>query len=428
MQTSSFEYLKNTESIVLYAGHGGIDPHSQFKDWKKADQTFELTQLISKKLQDRAITIHTLPTDLDIIQAIQHINNRFSWNQTWAIEIHRDSVPTLDFETASKLCGIYGFGSHNHHEEDHNSMNIARYLKDELIHHGAHPNSWVRRDNQSGPGRLNWIRDIVPVSHVINLGYLEGDSSSEHLEFLSTIASDAIYNAFVGHPHSHQTPGLHVKDTIALLNPFKKHKVDESVRFESFEGEKEAIHTMPDTQKQDKEPEVISKAEVIFDAKTQDFSPTSDTINTVQPNHVLNPELIKKLDEYYDLKLAMENQDWDYILNQTINLRNHAQTLTTQYLQLSQNLTQFNTQIHQRDEKILNLQSYMLSSSENSTVKPFWRSKKTIVLFFAVLLGIAGRFDPRLNEMFRDFLPLIAIYLTGQSAVDFATSFNKPND
>ncbi len=66
-----------------------------------------------------------------------------------------------------------------------------------MVQLGAEANSWARTDNLASFGRLGWIRDTNPLAHLLELGFVMGDNK-EHLNWLSDLATVAIYEAFTG--------------------------------------------------------------------------------------------------------------------------------------------------------------------------------------------------------------------------------------
>jgi len=203
MLTSKFEYLKSPNFITLCAGHGGRDSGAVFGNNIERENNIYTTERIASNLKAWGISVYIVPHELDLIGSINHVNSKFKWGQTWVIEIHRDSASGISSETADKRVGVYGFGQYTgqdgqFYNEDKFSMDIARFMRDKMIQLGAEANSWARTDNTANFGRLGWIRDTNPLAHLIELGFVQGLGTNEHLNWLSDLASVAIYEAFTG--------------------------------------------------------------------------------------------------------------------------------------------------------------------------------------------------------------------------------------
>lgn len=202
MLTSKFEYLRSPNFITLCAGHGGRDSGAVFGNNVERESNIYTTERIASNLKALGISVYVVPNELDLVGAINHVNSKFKWGQTWAIEIHRDSASGISSETADKRVGVYGFGQYTgqdgkFYNEDSESMNIARFMRDRMVQLGAEANSWARADNLATFGRLGWIRDTNPLAHLLELGFVT-DGNKEQLNWLSDLATIAIYEAFTG--------------------------------------------------------------------------------------------------------------------------------------------------------------------------------------------------------------------------------------
>jgi hypothetical protein len=203
MLTSKFEYLRSPNFITLCAGHGGNDSGAVSGNNVERENNIYTTERIANNLKNLGISVYVVPHELDLVGAINHVNSKFKWGQTWAIEIHRDSASGISSETADKRVGVYGFGQYTGQDgrffnEDKSSMDIARFMRDRMVQLGSEANSWARTDNSASFGRLGWIRDTNPLAHLIELGFVQGLGTNEHLNWLSDLATIAIYEAFTG--------------------------------------------------------------------------------------------------------------------------------------------------------------------------------------------------------------------------------------
>ena len=205
MLNSQFEYLRPLNQIILCAGHGGTDPGAVFNNDIEAKDNIFTTAKIAENLKAMGLNVMVVSDDLDLVGAINYVNSKFQWGQAWALEIHRDSASGLTANVANNRVGVYGFGQYTgqdgkFYNEDVRSMDIARFMRDKMVQRGAEPSSWARPDSVATYGRLGWIRDTKPAAHLIELGFVQGRSDSEHLTWLAGLASIAIYEAFTGNP------------------------------------------------------------------------------------------------------------------------------------------------------------------------------------------------------------------------------------
>ena len=132
-----------------------------------------------------------MPHENGLKGAIKYVNDRYDSGDAWAIEIHRDSADGLLAEQASLRCGVYYYPSQG-------STEIGIFMANALKRFGAHDTSWARPDTDSRFKRLAWIREPEPVSHLLELGFMEGDNSKTHLLKLAKMAAQSLYEAFTG--------------------------------------------------------------------------------------------------------------------------------------------------------------------------------------------------------------------------------------
>ena len=191
MKTSLFEKLRQPNTVVLSAGHGGGDPGTVNGDFKEADEAVIIVDEIAKQLKKKGIAVDVVPHENGLKTAIQYVNARYDTGDAWAIEIHRCSADGLPVKQASLRCGVYYYPSQA-------STEIGIFMANALKRFGADGTSWARPDTESGFTRLGWIRDTKSVAHLLELGCMEGDNSKKHLLKLAKIATQSIYEAFTG--------------------------------------------------------------------------------------------------------------------------------------------------------------------------------------------------------------------------------------
>jgi len=191
MKTSLLEKLRQPTTIVLSAGHGDGDPGAVNGKFNEADEAIIMVDEIAKQLKKQGITVDVVPHENGLKAAIKYVNANYDEGDAWAIEIHRDSADGLLAEQASLRCGVYHYPSQG-------STEIGIFVANALKRFGAHDTTWARPDTDSRFKQLGWIRDTKPVSHLLELGFMEGDNSKTHLLNLARMAAQSIYEAFTG--------------------------------------------------------------------------------------------------------------------------------------------------------------------------------------------------------------------------------------
>jgi N-acetylmuramoyl-L-alanine amidase len=171
--------------IVLSAGHGAGDPGAVNGPHREADQCIFMVDTMAEVLRGLGHECVKVPHELGLKEAITWVNARYAPGRAWALEIHRDSAEGLDFADASNRCGVY-------HGTSRESKAIATDLLRSMLDIGAGSKSWARPDAVSRHKRLAWIRGPRVMSHLLELGFMEGDNSPAHLRLLAGIAARAV--------------------------------------------------------------------------------------------------------------------------------------------------------------------------------------------------------------------------------------------
>lgn len=193
MRGSQFDLLREPEIVVLAAGHGGDDPGNVWGGHREADETIVLTDLITGNLRAKGLRVEVVPHGEALGGAIRYVNSRFAFGQAWAVDVHRDSADSITpgSADANGRCGVYYGNSEQ-------SRLIGQFIRRVFLREGAHPTSWARIHTDSPRRRLGWIVHTNPVAHLLELGFLQGRRSREHMEWLARLASIAVYEAFTG--------------------------------------------------------------------------------------------------------------------------------------------------------------------------------------------------------------------------------------
>lgn len=191
MKTSNLSALQQPTKIVLSAGHGDGDPGAVNGPHKEADQAVVMVDKMASGLRERGVDVEVVPHERGLSGAIKWVNDRFKLGEAWVIEIHRDSAGGLSQDDASRRCGVYTGTSGP-------SQEVGTFIRDAFIRFGMHDKSWTRQHTESPHKSLGWINQTNPLAHLLELGFMEGDNSSEHISRLAGVAEKVLFEAFTG--------------------------------------------------------------------------------------------------------------------------------------------------------------------------------------------------------------------------------------
>ncbi len=174
--------------LILAAGHGGSDPGACYQDYTERDQAIKIVGWMAEKLRAAGVDVHVTDNSKDTHETIREVNEKFgSRAQCWAVEVHRDSASGLEWADASFRCGIYTGDSNN-------SQTIGLAVQNAMKAAGAGKHTWCKSHTKSRHGSLGWIRQVKVMSHLLELGFMEGDNSDEHLQKLADIGVAGLKN------------------------------------------------------------------------------------------------------------------------------------------------------------------------------------------------------------------------------------------
>lgn len=174
-------------TVILAAGHGAGDSGAVSPDGKHSEraQAIIITDHAAQLLNAAGIYTVIAPHEHDTHQTIAWLNTRYKWGTAWALEIHRDSAPTIKEPAASLRCGVY-------HGSSTLSQSTAENLLAAFKRGGADPTSWARDQSTSRFSRLGWIAQPACLSHLIELGFMQGRNDHQHLLRLAVILAGSI--------------------------------------------------------------------------------------------------------------------------------------------------------------------------------------------------------------------------------------------
>lgn len=178
----------NLNKIVLSAGHGAGDPGAVNGQHREADQCIYMVDRMAEIIRRAGIQCDVVPHNQGLQGAINWVNARYKMGDAWVIEIHRDSTAnaaSINQDRLSKQCGVYFFGG------SAESQKIGESVASHLTAGGS-VNTWSRPDTAARPGMLGWIRNTKPLAHLLELGFMQGDNSQNHLNWLSDIAAQSL--------------------------------------------------------------------------------------------------------------------------------------------------------------------------------------------------------------------------------------------
>jgi len=160
-------YLTGIQKIVLQAGHGGGDPGATGNSSTENVETNQIVARLARILRFNNLNV-VIDPDLSLANAVSYVNRNYKFGQDWLLEIHKDSA-AADPNLLRNRMGIYYYGG------DIDSQNIAQSMIQIMESNGASPASWANPDTVSRFGRLGWIRDTIPLAHLIECGFMQDD-------------------------------------------------------------------------------------------------------------------------------------------------------------------------------------------------------------------------------------------------------------
>ena len=194
LDANASDTMKIPSTIILAAGHGGSDTGAVSPDGRhnERDQAVTIVNHAAEVLaMDYSIDAVIAPHDQDTHETIAWLNARYPWGSAWAFEIHRDWVASIKEPAASLRCGVY-------HGSSDWSVMLAVRLVSEFKANGADPSSWTRDQRESRFSRLGWIAQPKCLSHLVELGLVQGRNDGDHLRRLAGIFADSLAAVIAG--------------------------------------------------------------------------------------------------------------------------------------------------------------------------------------------------------------------------------------
>ena len=197
------KYLTNITQVVLQAGHGQGDPGSIYNGITENTENNQIIVRLARILRFCGIDTVVSP-DLNLANAIAYINQNYTLGKQWCIEIHKDSADAVDPAKLKNRVGVYYLGG------DPDSQSIAEQMIKVIENNGADSLSWARPDTVARFGRLGWIRDTKPLSHLIECGFIQDDVSEvadeKYAKWAAQAICDALGKAFIYDMDQSQPP------------------------------------------------------------------------------------------------------------------------------------------------------------------------------------------------------------------------------
>lgn len=153
--------------IFISAGHGGkegssIDPGIVAGNTTEAKEMILLRDLIVPELRSQGFEVLSVPDNLSASATIAWINARYVKGDI-AVEIHADSSINPNLRGAS----AYYIGNNNERKSNADELLLAILSQvPDMINRGAIP------DTNSALGRLEFCRNIIAPSVLVQLGFL----------------------------------------------------------------------------------------------------------------------------------------------------------------------------------------------------------------------------------------------------------------
>jgi N-acetylmuramoyl-L-alanine amidase len=169
------ERLKPIRRIIISVGHGGLKGEKFDTGAVNAQGVTENAQcrIIAGYLCQELLTggypVLLLP-DIGLVKTLDYLKRNGNAQSDWAIELHKDSA-NYKAETMHRRCGLYYFA------ESSSSSAVSRQMINCMVGEGAHGTSWSRADTDSPRKYLGFVRELKMLSHIAELGFIEGDTS-----------------------------------------------------------------------------------------------------------------------------------------------------------------------------------------------------------------------------------------------------------
>src|SRR6476646_643094 len=157
--------LQNVKRVILQAGHGGGDPGTKENGTTENTETNQIVSRVARILRFNGIDT-VIDPDLSLAQAIQYVNQHYKFGSEWVLEIHKDSA-SIDPNQLRDRIGVYYYGG------SADSQAIADQMAASFRANDANRLSWSRPDTAGRFGRLGWIRDTIPLAHLIECGFIQ---------------------------------------------------------------------------------------------------------------------------------------------------------------------------------------------------------------------------------------------------------------
>lgn len=180
--------IKKINTLIICPGHGRDDPGAVYNDYTELNQVIYISKKLVEKLRKKGINAVYATENFGLQKRINYLNQNYNnLEKHWALEIHRDSF-TPAVKDSSTRCGLYYF------EADANSFQIANQIKNSFIENTKNKNCWARPHGKTSyrPFSLGFIEKTSCFAHLLELGFMQGKNSKNHLEWLTNIAYKAI--------------------------------------------------------------------------------------------------------------------------------------------------------------------------------------------------------------------------------------------
>jgi hypothetical protein len=181
--------LKSIKRLIISVGHGGdadnFDTGAVFGNVTENAQCRVIAGYLVKELLAHDMPLLVVP-DWSLSRTTKFINTEGGSFSDWAIELHKDSTDAYDAKKHHRLCGFYFV------KDSVDSEVISKAVVNTMIGVGAHVKSWTRADTISNHGRLGFLRDTNCLSHIAELGFVEGDTSDAECQFYAKALARSI--------------------------------------------------------------------------------------------------------------------------------------------------------------------------------------------------------------------------------------------
>lgn len=170
--------------VIINAGHGGGDSGVTLGNFREDDQNAQIVDVATGIIRSANIEVYKVPHHLGLVDGIAHINS-IARDGDICFESHRDSGP-VGFDEGSFRFGCYYITGNDY------SKTLSDTFAKILRKNGGNSNTWSRPDSKANQGSLGFLRDTTPIALLVEMGFIQGNNSPQHIDYLGKVLANSI--------------------------------------------------------------------------------------------------------------------------------------------------------------------------------------------------------------------------------------------